>query len=378
MPNAIQLKRRISSTGVSGVTLQTAELLWQEFDNQLLIKKSTGDIIPIGGEGNTSAEGMVTTANRPQTIAGLKTFSGTVNHTGVLQIGGTAVSADAAELNKLDGATVTTTELNKLAGVTEGVGAASKVVILDPSLNLNIGSGRISSTATPTADAHLATKKYVDDVAQGLDVKASAHVATTEPLPSVAYNNGSSGVGATLTSNNNVGLIIDGHTLAVGESVLVKNQAAALQNGLYRVTAAGGEDSPFILTRRTDADSGTEFSAGSFVFIEQGTTNGSTGWVLSTSGAITIGTTALTFSQFSSAGVADAGNGLQKSGTTLSVKTVSSSRIAVSSDGVDLATSGVTATTDGVVFTVDTYGRITAASKTIAAGAGISIDCGEI
>lgn len=378
MPNAIQLKRRISSTGVSGVTLQTAELLWQEFDNQLLIKKSTGDIIPIGGEGNASAEGMVTTANRPQTIAGLKTFSGTVNHTGPLQIGGTAVNATAAELNKLNNATVTTTELNKLAGITEGVGAASKVVILDNALNLNLGSGRISSTATPTADAHLATKKYVDDVAQGLDVKASAHVATTEALPSVAYNNGSSGVGATLTSNNNVGLLIDGHTLAVGESVLVKNQAAALQNGLYRVTAAGGEDSPFILTRRTDADSGTEFSAGSFVFIEQGTTNGSTGWVLSTSGAITIGTTALTFSQFSSAGVADAGNGLQKSGTTLSVKTVSSSRIAVSSDGVDLATSGVTATTDGVVFTVDTYGRITAASKTIAAGAGISIDCGEI
>lgn len=378
MPNAIQLKRRITSTGVSGVTLQTAELLWQEFDNQLLIKKSTGDIVPIGGEGNASAEGMVTTANRPQTIAGLKTFSGTVNHTGPLQINGTAVNATAAELNKLNNATVTTTELNKLAGVTEGVGAASKVVILDSSLNLNIGSGRISSTATPTADAHLATKKYVDDVAQGLDVKASAHVATTEPLPSVAYNNGSSGVGATLTSNNNVGLLIDGHTLAVGESVLVKNQASALQNGLYRVTAAGGEDSPFILTRRTDADSGTEFSAGSFVFIEQGTTNGSTGWVLSTSGAITIGTTALTFSQFSSAGVADAGNGLQKSGTTLSVKTVSSSRIAVSSDGVDLATSGVTATTDGVVFTVDTYGRITAASKSIAANAGISIDCGEI
>lgn len=378
MPNAIQLKRRISSTGVSGVTLQTAELLWQEFDNQLLIKKSTGDIIPIGGEGSASSEGMVTTANRNQTVSGTKTFSGTVNHTGVLQIGGTAVTADASELNKLDGATVTTTELNKLAGITEGVGQASKVVILDSALNLNLGSGLIQTTAIPTDDKHLATKKYVDEVAQGLDVKPSAHVATTEALPSVAYNNGSSGVGATLTSNNNVGLIIDGHTLAVGESVLVKNQAAALQNGLYRVTAAGGESSPFILTRRTDADTGTEFSAGSFVFIEQGTTNASSGWVLSTSGAISIGTTALTFSQFSSAGIADAGNGLQKLGTTLSVKTVSASRIAVSSDGVDLATSGVTATTDGVVFTVDVYGRITAASKTIAASAGISIDCGEI
>jgi hypothetical protein len=379
MPNTIQLKRRIASTGVAGIDLATGELLFQEFDNQLLIKKSDGNVIPIGGEGTSSSAGMVTTANRNQTIQGTKTFSGTVNHSGVLQIGGTAITADAAELNKLDGVTATTAELNKIAGITDGTAVANKALVVDGSLNLNLGSGQIQTTATPTDDKHLATKKYVDDVAQGLDVKPSAHVATTEALPSVAYNNGSSGVGATLTSNNNVGLVIDGHTLAVGESVLVKNQASALQNGLYRVTAAGGEDSPFILTRRTDADSGTEFSAGSFVFIEQGTTNGSSGWVLSTSGAISIGTTALTFSQFSSAGVADAGNGLEKVGTTLSVKTVSSDRIAVSSSGVDLAQiSGLTAGANKIGFTVDAYGRVTSASSTIAASAGISIDCGEI
>jgi hypothetical protein len=378
MPNTIQTKRRITSTGVSGITLQTGELLWQEYDNQLLIKKSTGDIIPVGGEGSASSEGMVTTANRNQTISGTKTFNGTVNHTGALQIGGTAVTADASELNKLDGATVTTTELNKLAGVTEGTGAASKVVILDSSLNLNIGTGRISSTATPTADAHLATKKYVDDVAQGLDVKASVHVATTAALAACTYNNGSSGVGATLTADASGALTIDGHAMLAGESVLVKNQAAGLQNGLYTVTSAGAVDGPFILTRRTDSDTGTELSAGSFVFVEQGTANGSTGWVLSTSGGITIGTTSLVFTQFSSAGIADAGDGLQKTGTTFSVKTASSSRIAVSAGGVDLATTGVSATTDGVLFTVDTYGRLTSASKTVGASAGISIDCGEI
>jgi hypothetical protein len=166
--------------------------------------------------------------------------------------------------------------------------------------------------------------------------------------------------------------------LAVGESVLVKNQASALQNGLYQVTAVGSSESPFILTRRTDADSGTELSAGSFVFIEQGSTNGSTGWVLSTSGAIVIGTTALTFTQFSSAGIADAGDGLQKVGTTLSVKTASSSRIAVSSSGVDLAASSVTAASNQVLFTVDTYGRVTSATNSIPATAGISIDCGDI
>lgn len=378
MPNTIQTKRRITSTGVSGITLATGELLWQEFDNQLLIKKSTGDVVPVGGEGSATSEGMVTTANRNQTIAGTKTFNGIVNHTGSLQIGGTQVTADASELNKLDGATVTTAELNKLAGVTEGTGAASKVVILDSSLNLNIGSGRISSTATPTADAHLATKKYVDDVAQGLDVKSSVHVATTAALPASSYNNGSSGVGATLTADANGALTIDSHAMNAGEYVLVKNQAAGLQNGIYTVTSAGAADAPFILTRRADADSGTELSSGSFVFVEQGTANGSTGWVLSTSGSITIGTTALTFTQFSSAGIADAGDGLQKTGTTFSVKTASSSRITVSAGGVDLATTGVSATTDGILFTVDTYGRLTSASKTVGASAGISIDCGEI
>jgi hypothetical protein len=378
MPNTIQLKRRTTSTGVSGITLATGELLFQEFDNQLLIKKSNGDIVPVGGEGTATAEGMVTTANRNQTIQGTKTVSGTLNITGQIQIAGTQVTADAAELNKLDGVNATTAELNTVAGVTAGTASASKALVVDASKNLTLGAGLISTTGVPTDDAHLANKKYVDDVAQGLDVKASAHVATTEALPSVAYNNGSSGVGATLTSNNNVALSIDGHNMAVGESVLVKNQASALQNGIYQVTAVGSSESPFILTRRTDSDSGTELSAGSFVFIEQGTTNGSTGWVLSTSGAIVIGTTALTFTQFSSAGVADAGDGLQKSGTTLSVKTASSSRIAVSSSGVDLATSGVTAASNQVLFTVDTYGRITSATNSIPASAGISIDCGDL
>jgi hypothetical protein len=377
MPNTIQIKRRIASTGVAGITLSTGELLWQEFDNQLLLKKSTGDVIPVGGEGSATSDGFVTTANRNQSIAGTKTVAGTLNITGTFQIGGTAVTADASELNKLDGVTTTTAEFNKLAGISDGTAAANKVLIVDASKNLNLGAGLISTTATPTQDAHLATKKYVDDVAQGLDIKASAHVATTAALSACTYNNGSSGIGATLTADAFGALTVDGHALAAGQSVLVKNQAAGLQNGLYSVTSAGAADAPFILTRRTDADSGAELSSGSFVFIEQGTANGSTGWVLSTSGAITIGSTALVFTQFSSAGIADAGDGLQKTGTTFSVKTASAQRITVSSGGVDLATTGVSATTDAVLFSVDVYGRLTAASKTVAASAGISIDCGE-
>jgi hypothetical protein len=378
MPNTIQLKRRISSTGVSGVTLATGELLFQEFDNQLLIKKSNGDAIPIGGEGTATADGFVTTGNRAQSIAGTKTISGALDITGQLKIGGTQVTADASELNKLDGVTATTTELNKLAGVSDGTASANKALIIDASKNLDLGAGLISSTGTPTLAGHLTTKKYVDDVAQGLDVKASVHVATTAALPACTYNNGTSGVGATLTADANGALTIDGHAINAGEYALVKNQAAALQNGLYTVTSAGAADAPFILTRRADADSGTELSSGSFVFVEQGSANGSTGWVVSTPGTITIGTTALTFTQFSSAGIADAGDGLQKTGTTFSVKTVSAQRITVASGGVDLATTTVSAAANQVLFTVDAYGRITSASNTISASAGVTVDCGEV
>lgn len=379
MPNTIQIKRRLASTGVAGITLQPGEMLWQEFDNQLMIKKADGTIIPIGGEGTSTSEGMVTTANRLQTIAGQKNFSGIANITGQLQIGGTQVTSDAGELNKLDGALVTTAELNKLAGLSDGTATANKVLIVDASKNLDLGAGLISTSGVPTATNHLVNKKYVDDLAQGLDVKASVHVATTAALPACTYNNGSSGVGATLVADVNGELVVDGHTLNNNEYVLVKNQTTTFQNGIYTVTASGNVNSPFILTRRTDVDTGTELTSGSFCFVEQGTSNASTGWVLSTQGAISIGTTGLVFTQFSSAGVADAGDGLQKVGTLISVKSASANRIAVSSSGVDLATiSGLTASTEQVMFSVDTYGRITAASKTIPATAGVTIDCGVI
>lgn len=379
MPNTIQIKRRLASTGVAGITLQPGEMLWQEFDNQLMIKKADGTIIPIGGEGTSTSEGMVTTANRLQTIAGQKNFNGIANITGQLQIGGTQVTSDASELNKLDGALVTTAELNKLAGLSDGTATANKVLIVDASKNLDLGAGLISTSGVPTATNHLVNKKYVDDLAQGLDVKASVHVATAAALPACTYNNGSSGVGATLVADVNGELVVDGHTVNNNEYVLVKNQTTTFQNGIYTVTASGNVNSPFILTRRTDVDTGTELTSGSFCFVEQGTSNASTGWVLSTQGAISIGTTGLVFTQFSSAGVADAGDGLQKVGTLISVKSASANRIAVSSSGVDLATiSGLTASTEQVMFSVDTYGRITAASKTIPATAGVTIDCGVI
>lgn len=381
MPNTIQTKRRLSVTGIQNITLQPGEMLWQEYDNQLLIKRADGSVIPIGGAGGIGVDGFVTTANTPQTIAGTKTVSGELNITGALKIAGTAITSDANELNKLDGFNGTSTDLNRLAGVIPGTASLEKAVVLGSDGQLNFGSVQLSSTAVPTADAHIANKKYVDGVAQGLDVKASATVATATALPTSTYNNGTAGESATLTADADGALVVDGQAVSVSQSVVVKNQADPIQNGIYTVTSAGSPSSTWILTRRTDADSNATISkltSGSFIFVESGTTNASTGWVVSTQGAITVGTTQITFTQFSSAGLADAGNGLEKVGTTFSVKTASSSRITVGTAGVDLATSGATAGSNQILFSVDTYGRVTSASNSIPASAGVSIDCGVI
>ena len=177
----------------------------------------------------------------------------------------------------------------------------------------------MSSNSAVAAASQQSIKSYVDATASGLDLKDSSHAATAAALSAVTYSNGSSGVGATLTANANGALTVDGQTMVADERVLVKDQAAGLQNGIYTVTATGSGSAVFVLTRTTDFDSTTEVTSGAFTFVETGTTNADSGWVLTTDGTITIGTTALAFSQFSGAGQITAGTGLSKSGNTLNV-----------------------------------------------------------
>ena len=164
----------------------------------------------------------------------------------------------------------------------------------------------IAITNAPTNSNHAANKSYVDSVASGLDVKKSVRVATTEEV-----------------SNFNTdfanGQMIDEIELATGDRILIKNQDHPNQNGIYTVNASG---SP---TRATDFDNNTEVSPGCFTFVEQGATNADTGWVLSTDGSITLGTTDLEFTQFSGAGLITAGSGLTKTGNTLNINVDDSS-----------------------------------------------------
>lgn len=192
---------------------------------------------------------------------------------------------------------------------------ASKLVKRD-------GNGN-AKVATPTDAAHIATKGYVDAARQGLDVKASVRAATTGAI--------------NLSTDLQNGDVLDGVTLVTGDRVLVKDQGSASENGIYVVVASGAA------SRSSDAngtaDTG-ELTSGTFTFVEEGTVNFDSGFVVSTNGTITVGTTGIVWTQFSGAGSFEAGDGLSKSGTTVNVN-VTANRTAITADAIDIASTYV-------------------------------------
>ena len=188
---------------------------------------------------------------------------------------------------------------------------ASKLVKRD-------GSGN-AKVAVPTDAAHIATKGYVDSARQGLDVKASVRVATTAAI--------------NLSTDLQNGDVIDGVTLVTGDRVLVKNQGTASENGIYVAVASGAA------SRSSDAngtaDTG-ELTSGTFTFVEAGTVNFDSGFVVSTDGTITVGSTGITWTQFSGAGSFEAGDGLSKTGTQVNVN-VTANRTAITADAIDIS-----------------------------------------
>lgn len=189
-----------------------------------------------------------------------------------------------------------------------------------------ITGGTVTGLPTPTASSDATTKSYVDGLAQGLTILAASNLATTTVLPNTpTYNNGTSGVGATLTSGANATLVVDSVSVTVGQTVVVKNQSSTFQNGIYVVTQAGDGSNPWILTRVTYFDTSVEMVAGSYTNIISGATNVGTSWALAATVA-TVGTSAVTFNQFSGdvvasiggvTGTITLGTGLQISGQQL-------------------------------------------------------------
>ncbi len=213
---------------------------------------------------------------------------------------------------------------------------------------LNAGNNKISGLADPTNSGDAVTLSYLQSFFAGAsDPKDAVRVATTGALPASTYNNGASGVGATLTADANGALpSIDGVGLSVGNRLLVKNQVAGLQNGIYTVTDLGSVGTPWVLTRAVDADVNAEVTQGLFTIASEGSTLAQQGFMLTTSDPITVGTTALSFTKFGE--VVIAGSGITKTGTTLAVDagdglTFSGNTliVAIDSSALSLATSKI-------------------------------------
>jgi hypothetical protein len=280
--------------------------------------------------------------------------------------GGASGLMTGTDKSKLDNATASNTN--------------STLVIRD-------SNGRFQASE-PSADLDVANKAYVDAARSGLDVKASVKYATNAALAGFTHSSG------VLTATGNGAFSIDGAVFTSGDNgtrVLVKNETSsnAPYNGIYVVTDAGSAGTPWVLTRAADANADAEVTAGMFVFVEQGTAWADSGWVLTTDGTVSLGSTNLTFVQFSSAGQSIAGNGLTKTGNTIDV-VGTSDRISVSSDAIDIASTYVgqssittlgtitTGTWNGtdVAVTAGGTGASTAADAraNLAATAGHSLD----
>lgn len=171
-------------------------------------------------------------------------------------------------------------------------------VSLDGAGEIDVNDNNLTNVADPSNAQDAATKAYVDANTTGAQFKSPVVAATTTTLPACTYNNGASGVGATLTGNSNGAFAaVDGVTLTINQRILVKNQASGLQNGLYQLSTVGDGSNPYVLTRVTDADVNTEIAFAT-VLVSGGSTNGGTTWNLPlASGSITMGTTGLTFVQ---------------------------------------------------------------------------------
>ena len=215
---------------------------------------------------------------------------------------------------------VSDTEIGYLNGVTSAIQTQldNKLALAGGTMTgaIAMGTNKITGLGTPTDATDAATKAYVDSAAQGIDWKASVRVATTAT--------------GTLASAFADGSTVDGVTLATGDRILIKNQATGSQNGIYVVQATGAP------TRSTDADANAEVTSNFAVFVEEGTVNADSGWVLTNDGAVTVGTTALTFTQFTGLGQITAGDGLTKTGNTLNV-VGTADRITANGDSVDIA-----------------------------------------
>ena len=333
----------LSGLGVNGTITASA------------ITANTGVFTGDAGGLNNIIAGNITGTVATATTAGTVTTAAQPNITSV----GTLASVTTTGNVDTTANVVTDNIIGKTAGITITSIGTNQPVTLVPtgSGGVSVSSKRILDLAEPTASTDAATKQYVDDLAQGLAIQAPCVAGTPGTLTSITggtitYDNGTAGVGATLTTSSGNFDTLDGVSISTDDRVLVKNEATTANNGIYVKTSST------VLTRASDFDTPVEMAGGDFVFIQQGTTLNDTGFVM-TDPVATIGTDPATFVQFSGAGSFLAGAGLTLTGSTFSITDT-----AVTAQAYGNGTHNAT-------FTVNGKGQMTAAANVeITAGAG--------
>jgi hypothetical protein len=354
---ALVLKDRVKETsttaGTGTITLAGASAGFQSF--------------AAVGNGNTTYYAIVdSTAGTWEVGIGTYTSSGTT------------LSRDTVLSSSNSGSLVTFSSNSKDVFVTypseKSVYEDASNVVVQQSFGAITATSAALTTGTistaPVNNTDIVNKQYADAIASGIHFHEAVELATTAALPANTYNNGTSGVGATLTANANGALSVDSTLAVVGNRILVKNEAAGANNGVYTVTQVGSAGTPYILTRATDFDSvGTgvdQIDEGDFFLVTGGTANVNTAWVQQTPPPITVGTTAIVFQQFSAPITYTAGTGLSESPTyTFNI--------------ANIGTAGTYGSASAVpVFVTNAQGQVTSVTNTSIAISASQVTSGTL
>ena len=328
----------------------------------------SGTALPIanGGTGQTTAPAAITALTGTQTSGYYLRSDGTNSALAAI------VAADVPTLNQNTTGTAanvtgTVAVANGGTGATTAGGARTSLGAAASGANTDITSVALTTgtiSTAPSASTDIVNKSYADSIASGINFHAACNLATTAALPANTYNNGTGGVGATLTATANAALVVDSVTVTSGQRILVKNEATGANNGVYTVTQVGSGALPYILTRATDYDtSGTgtnEIDLGDLLLVISGTVNANTSWVQQTPLPITVGTTAIVFIQFAAVQTYTAGTGL----------TLATNQFSITNTG----TAGTYGSASQVpVFVTNAQGQVTSVTNTSIAISGSAV-----